>query len=121
MDLALAHWVSQVFAEKGVQLDAWQAVALWHACREAKETLLAPTGPKTHPVTVLGRGRRLVGGTVTVDVERVQVVTLDLDNTLWDIQPVIEAAERELHDYLAQHYPQMTADMPLSTMTALRA
>lgn len=62
----------------------------------------------------LGRGR------VVVDLAQVQVITLDLDNTLWDIQPVIEAAERELHDYLAQHYPQMTADMPLSTMTALR-
>lgn len=55
-----------------------------------------------------------------VDLAQVQVITFDLDNTLWDIQPVIEAAERELHDFLTQHYPQMTADMPLSTMTALR-
>jgi hypothetical protein len=70
MDLALAHLVRGAFAERGVQLDAWQAVALWHACREAKEALLAEDGPATHPVTVLGRGTRVVGGAVSVDVDR---------------------------------------------------
>lgn len=54
------------------------------------------------------------------DLAQVQVITLDLDNTLWSVQPVIEAAERELHDYLSHHYPQMTADLPLSAMTELR-
>ena len=57
MDLALAHYVAGRFAEKGVQLDPWQSVALWHSCRTAKETLLAPDGPaETHPIAVLGRG-----------------------------------------------------------------
>jgi putative hydrolase of the HAD superfamily len=54
------------------------------------------------------------------DLARVRVITLDLDNTLWEVQPVIEAAERELHEYLSQHYPQMVADLPLSAMTELR-
>ena len=45
MDLTLAHYVAGRFAEKGVQLDPWQSVALWHSCRAAKETLLAPEGP----------------------------------------------------------------------------
>ena len=45
MDLALAHYVAGRFAEKGVKLDPWQSVALWHSCRTAKETLLAPGGP----------------------------------------------------------------------------
>ena len=45
MDLALAHHVAGRFAEKGVQLDPWQSVALWHSCRAAKETLLTPDGP----------------------------------------------------------------------------
>jgi molecular chaperone DnaK (HSP70) len=79
MDVALAHFASTAFADKGLQLDAWQSVALWHACRTAKEALLAPEGPKTHPVTVLGRGRRLVGGTVSIDVPREAVHTLLLD------------------------------------------
>jgi molecular chaperone DnaK (HSP70) len=79
MDVALAHFASTAFADKGLQLDAWQSVSLWHACRAAKEALLARKGPKTHPVTVLGRGRRLVGGTVSVDLQREAVQTLLLD------------------------------------------
>ncbi len=46
MDLALAHYVAGRFAEKGVELDPWQSVALWHSCRAAKETLLTPSGPR---------------------------------------------------------------------------
>lgn len=70
MDLALAHHVAGLFEKKGTKLDPWQSVSLWHACREAKETLLAADGPKSHPVSVLGRGSKLVGGTVTVDVDK---------------------------------------------------
>lgn len=56
----------------------------------------------------------------TADLAQVRVVTLDLDNTLWDVQRVIEAAERELHEYLSQHYPQMVEGLTLSAMTELR-
>ena len=42
MDLALAHYAAGLFAEKGVNLDPWQSVALWHSCRAAKEILLRP-------------------------------------------------------------------------------
>lgn len=79
MDVALAHCASTAFADKGLQLDAWQSVSLWHACRAAKEALLAVAGPTTHPVTVLGRSRRLVGGTVSIDLQREAVQTLLLD------------------------------------------
>jgi molecular chaperone DnaK (HSP70) len=79
MDLALAHHVAGRFAEKGVQLDPWQSVALWHSCRAAKETLLAPDGPSSHPISILGRGRRLIGGTVSVEVDRRDVSDLFLD------------------------------------------
>lgn len=70
MDLALAHHVAGLFAKKNVKLDPWQAVSLWHSCRLAKETLLSADGPKKHPISILGRGSKLIGGTVTVDVER---------------------------------------------------
>jgi hypothetical protein len=79
MDLTLAHHVRQGFAEKGVELNAWQAVSLWHACRAAKETLLAEKGPKKQPVTVLGSGRRVVGGAVSVDLERDAAAKILLD------------------------------------------
>ena len=72
MDLALAHFVAARFAEKGTKLDPWQSVALWHSCRNAKETLLAAKGPagEKYPISVLGRGSRLIGGTVTTEVDR---------------------------------------------------
>src|SRR4029079_7743551 len=70
MDLALAHFMAGKFGEKGVKLDPWQSVSLWHSCRTAKETLLSEGGPKKHPLSVLGRGSKLIGGTVTIDVDR---------------------------------------------------
>ncbi|WP_010583616.1 Hsp70 family protein [Schlesneria paludicola] len=76
MDLALAHHVAGLFAKKGVNLDPWQSVSLWHSCRQAKEVLLTADGPKKHPISVLGRGSKLIGGTVTVDVAK--EVTLQL-------------------------------------------
>jgi hypothetical protein len=79
MDLALAHDVAGRFAEKGVQLDPWQSVALWHSCRAAKEALFAPNGPATHSISVLGRGRKLIGGTVSIEVDRRRVSELLVD------------------------------------------
>ncbi len=76
MDLALAHYVAGLFAKKGIKLDPWQSVSLWHSCRAAKETLLAEDGPKKHSISVLGRGSKLIGGTVTVDVDRTAVSEL---------------------------------------------
>jgi len=79
MDLALAHHVAGMFEQKGVNLDPWQSVALWHSCRAAKETLLTPGGPKKHPVAVLGRGSRLIGKTVSIEVDRQGVAELLVD------------------------------------------
>ena len=79
MDLALAHHVAGLFAKKGVNLDPWQSVSLWHSCRQAKETLLTPDGPKKHPISILGRGSKLIGGTVTVEVGRDATLQLLVD------------------------------------------
>ena len=87
MDLALAHHVAGLFAEKGVPLDPWQSVALWHSCRTAKETLLTPQGPETHSISVLGRGRKLIGGTVSVEVDRRSVGDLLIDGFFPHCQP----------------------------------
>ena len=81
MDLALAHFVAGRFAEKGTKLDPWQSVALWHSCRNAKESLLAAEGAASekYPISVLGRGSRLIGGTVTTEVDRQSVGQLLVD------------------------------------------
>ncbi len=73
MDLALAHYAAEKFREKGLKLNPWQSISLWHACRRAKESLLAPTGPERETISVLGRGSKLIGGSVSIEVDRNEV------------------------------------------------
>ncbi len=82
MDLTLAHVVATEFEKKGVKLNPWQSVSLWHSCRAAKESLLADDGPQTQSISVLGRGSKLIGGTVSVDVDRQSVSDLLVDGFL---------------------------------------
>jgi hypothetical protein len=79
MDLALAHFVAQLFEEKGLQLDPWQSISLWHSCRSAKESLLSAAGPETHTISVPGRSSRLIGGLVSVSVEKAKATELLLN------------------------------------------
>ncbi|MEO8268112.1 MAG: Hsp70 family protein [Aureliella sp.] len=92
MDLALAHHVAQKFATQGTKLNAWQSVALWHSCRRAKESLLASHGKTTETVSVLGRGSKLIGGTVSVELTREEVQSLLVDGFL----PLVNADARPL-------------------------
>ncbi len=41
-----------------------------------------------------------------LDLDRIQAITLDLDDTLWPVWPTIRRAEQVLVDWLAQHAPQ---------------
>jgi hypothetical protein len=63
MDLALAKFVETKLPGAG-RLDAAQYGTLTQACRLGKETLLVPTPPASHTVTVMGRGRAVIGGTL---------------------------------------------------------
>jgi molecular chaperone DnaK (HSP70) len=63
MDLALAKFVETKLPAAG-RLDAAQYGMLTQACRQAKETLLQPSPPADYTVTVMGRGRQVVGGAV---------------------------------------------------------
>jgi FMN hydrolase / 5-amino-6-(5-phospho-D-ribitylamino)uracil phosphatase len=53
-----------------------------------------------------------------LDISKIKAISLDLDDTLWPIWPVIERAEKALLDWLCQHAP-MTAAM-FASPTALR-
>jgi hypothetical protein len=76
MDLALAKAAEAKMPSKP---DPAQFGALIQACRAAKEQLLGPKPPKEVPVTVVGRGRSVVGGTVSVNVTKE-----DVTKTLFD-------------------------------------
>lgn len=64
MDLALARYVEQKLNLAG-KLDAVAFFQLAQACRRAKELLLGEQAPQAVPVTVIGRGRAVVGSTFT--------------------------------------------------------
>ncbi|MBI1788568.1 MAG: Hsp70 family protein [Acidobacteria bacterium] len=71
MDLALARAIERELAEKGARLDGLQIHALWHNCRVAKEKLLDPASKAAQePVTILGKGAGLVGGTIRAALKR---------------------------------------------------
>jgi len=73
MDLTLAHTAAQGFAAKGTKLDAGQMHMLWHSCRAAKEKLFTDVNTASAPVTVLGRGSRVIGGTLKGELQRSEV------------------------------------------------
>ncbi|MEY4948858.1 MAG: Chaperone protein HscA [Pseudomonadota bacterium] len=79
MDLALALHVRERLAGAGTRIDAWQLRGLVLSCREAKEALLSATPPESVPLVVLGRGRKLVGGTIKTDLARTDLERILLD------------------------------------------
>jgi molecular chaperone DnaK (HSP70) len=79
IDLALAHHVEQKLG--GVRLDTEQWSALRFACRTAKEKLLVQEPPALDrwPVTIAGRGSRLIGGSIQSELTRQDVQAIALD------------------------------------------
>ncbi|HKS54901.1 MAG TPA: HAD family hydrolase [Steroidobacteraceae bacterium] len=51
---------------------------------------------------------------------KVRAICFDLDNTLWDVWPVIIRAEQRMYDFLAQRYPRVVASMTLEMMRKAR-
>jgi hypothetical protein len=79
MDLALARVVQQRLEGEGHRIETWQLQTLWHQCRVAKETLFAQPDLDTHPVTILGKGTRLIGGTIRGELRRDDVNAVLVD------------------------------------------
>jgi molecular chaperone DnaK (HSP70) len=78
IDLALAHVLMQRLGDKGKKLQARQQRALVHACRRAKETLLGADAPASVPISILGTGSKLIGGTLRTEVTREDIENLVL-------------------------------------------
>src|SRR5262249_61783776 len=89
IDLALARTVGERLAAKGTKIDAMQLQALWANCRTAKEKLLDPESKaKEVPVTILGRGSGLVGGTIKASLSRA-----DIDEVLEGFFPAVASTD----------------------------
>jgi hypothetical protein len=77
MDLALARVLQQRLEALGNRIDTWQLHGLWHECRIAKETLFESPKTRKRPITLLGKGTKLIGATIKTELARE-----DLDQVL---------------------------------------
>ena len=79
MDLALAYTIAAELGKAGTKLDAGQMLQMTHAARRAKEQLLGDKSLSSAAVTVLGKGRSVIGGAVKHDLPRAVVERVLID------------------------------------------
>jgi hypothetical protein len=70
MDLALARILQQRLEVSGNRIDTWSLHSLWHQCRIAKEKLFESPRTQNRPITLLGKGTKLIGGTIKTELAR---------------------------------------------------
>ncbi len=51
----------------------------------------------------------------------IRTITLDLDDTLWEIHPVIRRAEQRLYEWLGENYPRITGMYEPSDLREVRS
>ena len=109
IDAALAHTVAQTLPKK---LDAIQFHGLWQQCRAAKEELLEENSKADHPMTILGRGTGVVGGTIKTKLNRDDLHRILLDGFL----PVVpmDAAPEGRHASLSEFGLPYAADAAIT-------
>ncbi len=88
IDLALAHRVESRVSRAQLDTEQWNALRL--ACRVAKEKLLADPSLERWPVTVAGRGSKLIGGAIRSEVTQEDLREIVLDGFF----PITEPDER---------------------------
>ena len=76
MDAALARRAEERLNASGHKLGAVQWTQLVQAARTAKETLLAVTAPERHAIAIAGAGSRLIGSTLSTELNRDEVEQL---------------------------------------------
>ncbi len=79
MDLALAYHVSNRLAKKRTKINLWQMRGLSHSCRSIKEKALSNNDIDEFSVTILGRGSKLIGGTIkaTISTKEIEKIVID--------------------------------------------
>ena len=82
MDLALAYAVAATLPQGMEGLDPVQRVALGHACRTAKEVLFTEHKKSSAPVALLGRGSKVIGGSIKTELTREMLESVLLDGFL---------------------------------------
>lgn len=90
IDLSLAYRAKDKLEKEGHFLDEWQMQGLIYSCRQAKEQLLGTNPPHQVDIAIMGRGSRLIGGSLTTFLTKEEVEAFVLDGFV----PKISPAER---------------------------
>ena len=77
IDLALAHRVEKKLGASRLDTEQWSA--LRYSCRNAKEKLLADQPAERWPVTIAGRGSKIIGGSLQSELTREEALEIVLD------------------------------------------
>lgn len=94
IDLSLAYLAKDKLEEKGQTVDDWQLGSLVHSCRREKEKVFSDPGLKHIEVAIVGRGSKLIGGTLKVKIAREEVFSV-LQNGFF---PIVKASEQATSD-----------------------
>lgn len=88
IDLSLAYLARNKLEEQGHAIDDWQLQSLTHACRTAKEKLLSgDKSAKSVDVTIMGRGSKLIGGSLKTSISQEEIKSLILDGFIPLVAP----------------------------------
>lgn len=87
MDAALARHVEVRLLAGGRKLSATQWTQLVQATREVKESLLGDNAPERHGIAVAAEGSRLLGRTLSTEIQRDEAERLILEGFLPDCAP----------------------------------
>lgn len=95
IDLSLAYLAKDKLEASGHVIDSWQLTALKHAARKAKEELLQDgSKKKSADISILGRGSKLIGGSLKAKIEKEEALAIILDGFC----PVIPSSEKAQPD-----------------------
>ena len=86
MDLKLAYVLAQQFAARAIKLDAGQMLMLRHSARNAKEQLFAEPNLASAPVTVIGRGSKVIANTIKGELTRDELVKELIDGFFPEVE-----------------------------------
>ena len=89
IDLSLAYVMKGKFEDQGHAIDDWQLQSLIHSCRAAKEVLMSKSPPNHVDIQVMGRGSRLIGGSLKAKLELNEALELILNG----FAPLVPANE----------------------------
>jgi len=82
MDVALANLVRTKLEASGKKIDNWQFQALWYSARAAKEALLSDPKAEKVPVTILSRGKSVIGGVIKSEILKSEIESILIEGFL---------------------------------------